>query len=131
MHAISASPAVVNARGFRKCAIQDNEGNAVITEECNAVTSRTLRRAVRDAVAATEQALKNVDADGHPQTQVLLEIIQQQAIMMAKYQRQLDATDARLTQTQKLFTQLVASTPVRSCVLSSFSVSAALLYVSG
>jgi hypothetical protein len=99
--------------------IQDHKGNEVITEECNAVSSRTLRRAVRDAVAATERVLKNVDQDGHPQTGELLEIIRQQAIMMAKYQRQLDATDARLTQTQKLLTQLVASTPVRLCVSST------------
>ena len=93
---------------------QDSDGDATITDACTAVSARGLRRAVCDATAATEKVLSKLNSDGTPQTQDLLEVVRQQATLMAKYQRQLDATNARLTQSQKLLSRLIASTPVRA-----------------
>lgn len=94
--------------------LQDGDGDGAVTDACNAVSARGLRRAVRDATAATEKVLDRLNDDDRPQTQDLLEVVRQQATLMAKYQRQLDATNARLTQSQKLLSQLISNTPVRT-----------------
>lgn len=43
-----------------------------------------------------------------------MQIVKQQAALMVKYQRQLDATDARLTKSQKLLRRIVDNQPVRN-----------------
>lgn len=93
-------------------------GDVELPDECqgsNGVSNRYLQRAVQAASAAAAEAVQSVTEDTPGEIRALADVVTQQAALMARYQTELDATNARLLQSQKLLGQLADCTPVRSC----------------
>jgi hypothetical protein len=93
-------------------AFEQGKPDVVIPDSCQGVSARQLRRAVEDATFAAEKAASCASESNPSLTKELLEVIKHQASLMTRFQRQLDATNARLMQTQKDLSQLVDGTPV-------------------
>lgn len=93
-------------------AFEQGKPDVIVPDICQGVSARQLKRAVEDATLAAEKAASYASESNPTLTKELLEVIKHQAALMARFQRQIDETNARLTQTQKQLGQLVDCTPV-------------------
>ena len=95
----------------------EDTGTMDLPDECvpggTGMSNRSLRRATKAATAAAEEAVSCMTETTPLEVRALVDVVKQQASLMARYQQQLDATNARLTQSQKLLSRLADSTPVR------------------